>query len=270
MVRNEGERLRRVIVSAPRTEYFRLADPGAHNIAEVADRDRAIAQHRRLTDLLQKSGARVVDLKELAGHPNSVFTRDTSLVTPRGYIRLRMGLKTRRGEESWMAEALGSLGVPCAGVIEPPGTVEGGDVILAGGVAFVSRSERTNSSGIRQLSRLLIGMDYEIRSLDLPPAHLHIGGAMSVIGPKSILCCRSLFPEVFFEGFDVIEIPCPEATSANVISVGNRAVIAEKSDARAARTLEREGFAVHRLDLSEFVKGRGGPSCLILPVDRGE
>jgi dimethylargininase len=270
MVRNEGDRLRRVIVSAPQTEYFRLDDPGAHNIGEVADKDQAIAQHKRLTQLLRESGARVVNLKELAGHPNSVFTRDTSLVTARGYVKLRMGLKTRRGEEGWIAEALDSLGIPGAGAIEPPGTVEGGDVILAGGVAFISRSERTNATGIRQLSRLLLGMDYEMRTLDLPPPHLHIGGAMSVIAPKTVLCCRGLFPEVFFEGFDVIEIPCPEATSANVITLGGRAVIAEKSDARAARTLERAGFTVHRLDLSEFVKGRGGPSCLILPVERGE
>ena len=270
MVRNEGERVRRVIVSTPREEYYRLADPGMHNIAAVADRYRAISQHRRLVDLMRKSGARVVNLKELAGHPNSVFTRDTSLVTPRGYIRLRMGLKTRRGEEEWMAEALDSLGVPCAGVIEPPGTVEGGDVILAGKAAFVSRSERTNSSGIRQLSRLLMGMDYEIRTLDLPPPHLHIGGAMSVVGPTSVLCCRRLFPRVFFEGFDVLEIPCPQATSANVISLGGQTVIAEKSDSRTAQVLARAGYKVHRLDLSEFVKGRGGPSCLILPVDRGE
>jgi len=270
MVRNEGEKLRRVIVSAPRIEYFRLDDPGAHNIEQVADRDKAISQHRRLTDLIRKAGARVVNLEELAGHPNSVFTRDTSLVTPHGYIKLRMGLRTRRGEEEWMADALDSLGLPCAGVIEAPGTVEGGDVILAGKAAFVSRSERTNSSGIRQLSRLLTGMDYEIRTLGLPPPHLHIGGAMSVVGPKSVLCCRRLFPRVFFEGFNVIEIPCPEATSANVISLGNQEVIAEKGDARTARTLAKEGFTVHGLDLSEFIKGRGGPSCLILPVDRGE
>jgi dimethylargininase len=136
-------------------------------------------------------------------------------------------------------------------------------------VAFVSRSQRTNSSGIRQLSGLLAGLDYEIRTLDLPSPHLHVGGAMSVVGPKSILCCRGLFPEAFFEGFDVIKIACPEATSANMICLGDHELIAEQRDVRSARALAKAGFHVHRLDLSEFVKGRGGPTCLILPVDRG-
>jgi N-dimethylarginine dimethylaminohydrolase len=32
--------------------------------------------------------------------------------------------------------------------------------------------------------------------------------------------------------------------------------------------LRRAGFRVHPLDLSEFVKGTGGPSCLVLPLER--
>ncbi len=270
MVRNEGEDLRRVVVSAPSREYFQVEKPEAHNIAEVADKSRAIEQHRQLRTILQKAGARVINLAELAGHPNSVFTRDTSLVTPGGYIKLRMGLRTRRGEEDWMAVALDLLGVRCAGAINPPGTAEGGDVILAGQVAFVSRSERTNRSGIRQLSRYLTGMNYEVRTLDLPPPHLHIGGAMSLIGPRIVLCCWNVFPKNFFQGFEVVEVPCSEATSANVIALGGMKVVAVRDNKATVRALQQQGFTIHALDLSEFVKGRGGPSCLILPVDRGE
>ncbi len=268
MVRNEGDKLRRVVVAAPRREYFQVDKPEAHNIEEVADKAKAVEQHRQLRTILRRAGARVINLPELAGHPNSVFTRDTGLVTPGGYIKLRMGLRTRREEEDWMAEALDSLGVPFAGAIEPPGTAEGGDIILAGAVAFVSRSERTNPSGIRQLSRRLIAMGFEIRTLDLPPPHLHIGGAMSLVGPETVLCCRDLFPANFFEGFETIEVPCSEATSGNVIALGGRQVIAVKENKETVSALKRHGFTVHALDLSEFIKGRGGPSCLILPVDR--
>ena len=167
-----------------------------------------------------------------------------------------------------MASALDSLGLPCAGKIEKPGTVEGGDVILAGEVAFVGLSERTNRSGIRQLSRFLMSMGFEVRTLRLPLPHLHIGGAMSVIGPRTVVCCRRIFPHGFFDGFEVVEIPCPEASSANVIALGNGAVIVEQGCPDAARALQNAGFDVHPVDLSEFVKGRGGPTCLIMPVDR--
>ncbi|MEW5900712.1 MAG: arginine deiminase family protein [Acidobacteriota bacterium] len=268
MVRNEGEKLRRVVASAPGRAYFEVENPAAHNIEELADRRLATAQHRRLREVLEASGARVINLKELAGHPNSVFVRDSGLVTPRGFIRLRMGLPTRRGEEEWMAGILESLGIPCAGAVEEPGTIEGGDVILAGPVAFVGQSERTNKSGVRQISRLLMRMDYEVRSLALPAPYLHIGGAMSAVGPKTILCCQGLFPKGFFAGYDLVEIPPTDATGANVIALGNGEVLAEKSSRAAARALGAAGIAVKLIDLSEFVKGRGGPTCLILPVER--
>ena len=147
MVRSEGDRLRRVVVCAPRREYFQVENTEGHNIGCRANPEKTSPQPQERRAVLRHTGARVVEFRELTHHPNSVFARDAGLVTPLGYIKLRMGLRTRRGEEDWMASALDSLGVPCAGKIEKPGTVEGGDVILAGEVAFVGLSERTNRSG---------------------------------------------------------------------------------------------------------------------------
>jgi dimethylargininase len=270
VLRHEGHKLKRVVVCEPQKEYFHVADPKAHNIGQVADWAKAIDEHRHLQAILRQSGCRVVNIKELAGHPNSVFARDASLVTPRGYIKLRMGLRTRRGEEGWAAAAMDSLGVPCAGEIEEPGTVEGGDVILAGKVAFIGRSKRTNRSGGKQLSQLLAGMGYEVRTIVLPPAHLHIGGAMSIVSSEAVLCYRAIFPKGFFQGFRTIEIPEVESSSANVIALGDEEVIVEKSNSTAANSLQKAGCTVYSIDLSEFLKGRGGPTCLILPVDRTE
>jgi len=36
---------------------------------------------------------------------------DAAIITPYGYIKARMGLETRRGEEEWMASFLKSLGM---------------------------------------------------------------------------------------------------------------------------------------------------------------
>ncbi len=266
---NEGNRLKRVIVCAPRREYFRVDDLEAHNIEAAANPVMARRQHAALRAALREAGARVIGLAELEGHPNSVFARDAGLVTPFGYVQLRMGLGTRRGEDGWLAAALASRGVPCAGRIEPPGTVEGGDVILAGRVAFVGRSARTNASGLRQLSRLLADMDFEIRTIRLPASRLHIGGEMSLAGPGTVLCYKGLFPSGFFEGFETIEIPESGTASANIISLGGGKVLVGKTNSAAIEALGKAGFTVRTLDLSEFIKGRGGPSCLIMPVERG-
>jgi len=268
MLRNEGAILKRVLVCPPGKEYVTYDDPQAHNIVEPADLGRAQDQHARLRELLARYGAEVISVPELPGHPNSVFTRDPAVVTPEGFVELRMGLPTRRGEEAWLAEHLEKLGVPRASRIEPPGTLEGGDVILAGRVAFVGLSSRSNEEGVRQLKVLLARMGYEVRVAPVPSPYLHIGGAMSMVAPDRVLACAGVFPRGFFAGFDLIEVAPDDFVSGNVICLRPNEVIAEASNTAVAERLLRAGVEVHALDLSEFVKGSGGPTCLILPIAR--
>jgi dimethylargininase len=268
MLNNEGCRLTRVIVCTPREEYFKVSSLHAHNLNEVSDPRRTREQHNHLKSLLTDHGAEVIDVPELENHPNSVFTRDVALSTPGGYIKLRMGLPSRRGEEDWMAEIFDSLAEPCVGAIQSPASVEGGDIILAGKVAFVGRSERTNDEGIRQISRLLGEMGYEVRTIRVQGS-LHIGGLMSAIGPERIVCCRDLFPQDAFKGFDTLAVELHNPSSANVICMDENEVIANSAENSATiQKLEERGVRVHGIDLSEFRKGAGGPTCLVLPVDR--
>jgi len=269
MLISEADRLTRVVVCTPRHEYFRFDDRTSHNLREAADPEVALRQHDNLKAALADFGCDVVDIPELPGHPNSVFTRDTAVCTGDGYIRLRMGLDTRRGEEQWMSQILESLSRPCVGAIEAPATVEGGDVILAGKVAFVGRSGRTNDEGARQIAGLLARLGYQVRVAEVPDFSLHIGGAMSLVRPEQVLCCRGAFAAELFKGFETIEIDCRDFASGNVITLGDRTVIADAANQAAIEILEARSFHVHALDLSEFAKGTGGPSCLILPVDRG-
>jgi dimethylargininase len=268
MLRNEGDKLTRVIVCSPSIEYFNYKNRVLHNITQPADKNKAIQQHNSLKSILEKSGCEVIDVPELKDHPNSVFTRDACLCTPAGYINLRMGLKTRVGEEIWMSQTLNSLGEPEYASIKEPGTVEGGDIILAGSVVFVGLSKRTNKQGVKQISKLLNTLGYEIRAITVPSPFLHIGGAMSIIGPKKILCCKNVFPHNFFYGFNKIEISFNTFVSGNVICVGNNEIIADISNTEVINKLKHTGIYIHTIDLSEFVKGTGGPSCLIMPVER--
>jgi dimethylargininase len=269
MLHSEGDRLKKVVVCQPRREYFSIRDLAAQNMNEIPDPQSTALQFSRLENLMENAGGIVIRLEELKGHPNSVFTRDAALCTPMGYIHLCMGLPARWGEDSWLASHLDAMGEPCAGRIQPPGTVEGGDVILAGDVAFVGCSRRTNAEGARQLKEILEDMAYEVRFHEVPPQSLHLGGVMSVIGPNYVLSCGGSFPDGFFDGFDRIHIPGGEGTSGNVITLGPGEVIANGAEnGVAVDALDKAGVKVHALDLSEFRKGGGGPSCLILPIER--
>ncbi len=167
-----------------------------------------------------------------------------------------------------MGKALESLGEPCIGEITAPGAVEGGDVVLAGAVAFIGHSIRTNGEGVKQLSDMLCAMDYQVQVMALPDRFLHLDKVMMVAGPERIICFPELFPVRFFAGFDTIEIPCRDNNTANVICLGENEVIANTANTEVIRILGENGVTVHDTDLSEFAKGMGGPNCLIMPVER--
>lgn len=268
MLRNEGERLTRVVVSTPKTEYFAVSDTAAHNMNELADPETTVRQHEALQQAMTDAGAEVIDVDELEGHPNSVFTRDVSLVTSQGYVQLRMGLDTRHGEEEWLGGVLQEHGEPCVGVIESPGTVEGGDVTLHGNVAFVGHSARTNESGVQQIRELLTKLGFEVRVTPVR-GYLHLGGAVSAIAPDRLLVVRDDYPTDLFKGFDVVEVDKRGPSTGNVICTAPNAIIGNPAENQEALdVLDANGVDVTAVDLSEFRKGAGGPTCLICPAER--
>ncbi len=92
---------------------------------------------------------------------------------------------------------------------------------------------------------------------------------MSMVAADSILYCQESFSQNNFKGFKLVKISCSKTVNGNVICLGNNQIIAnEAENLPAIEALDREGFKVSRLDLSEFRKGAGGPSCLILPLER--
>jgi dimethylargininase len=91
---------------------------------------------------------------------------------------------------------------------------------------------------------------------------------LMLVGPERAIYCRGLVPEDSLRGFETIEIPCGGSTTANIICLGPDEVIVGRSNRRIAAQLKAQGVVVHPLDLSEFVKGSGGPNCLIMPAER--
>ena len=179
-----------------------------------------------------------------------------------------MGLLSRVGEDVWMSQYLNKRNIPQIGSIVNSGTVEGGDVILGGNIAFVGISTRTNENGAFQMRHLLEKEGYVVRISKIPSPFLHIGGAMSIINEDTILCVNKVFPSDFFAGFQTIMIPNDGFISGNVITLGKKHLIANKNNLNAIQKLKKANFTVWECNLSEFTKGTGGPSCLIMPLKR--
>jgi dimethylargininase len=99
-------------------------------------------QHRQYEDLLTGLGCQLVSLGPEADFPDSVFVEDVAVILDEIGILARPGPDSRRSEVTRIAPVIGEYRE--LKTIEPPGTLEGGDVLrIEEGV--LGLSGRTNS-----------------------------------------------------------------------------------------------------------------------------
>ena len=161
------------------------------------DFDRAVEEHQRFTALLEGAGAEVACLPaDGRTGLDALYTHDpVASVTDQGVILGRMGKDARMKEPDAMADWFAGAGIPVAGRIEPPGSVEGGDVVwLKDDLAIIGLTYRTNGEGIRQFQALLQPRGIDVVAVpmvhwDGPGAVLHL---MSVISPAGYGPCGRL------------------------------------------------------------------------------
>jgi N-dimethylarginine dimethylaminohydrolase len=111
-----------------------------------------------------------------------------------------------------------------------------------------------------------------VRTAEVPAPYFHLGSVLSPVGPERVVFIAGTLPGRFLDGLDVIEAPADPArpATANVLCLGSDEVLADSTESpRTLEALEAAGVRVHALDLVEFAKGSGGPTCLVLPVERG-
>jgi len=247
------------------------------------DAARAAAQHDRLVERLEATGARVVRAGDAPGLGiDALYPRDAAVVCRDGAILCRMGKATREEEPAALGRALRELGVPVLGAIQAPGWLEGGDVAWVDERTLaVGRGYRTNDDGIRQLGSLLGDRVDELLEVPLPhwrgPGDVfHLMSMYSPIAPDIALVYAPLLPVPFREallerGTRLVEVPDGEFDSlgCNALALGpGRCILAEGNPVTRAR-LEAAGVEVIEIEGSEICgKGSGGPTCLTRPLAR--
>ena len=173
-------------------EAFRNRDAIAREWRDLGftaapDLRRAVDEYAYFQELVSSTGAQVLTLPPDAGTGlDSIYARDASVLAPNGVVLCRMGKPQRAGEPLAQRRAFESWGVPIAGAIEPPGQLEGGDVVwLDDRTVAVGRGYRTNDEGIRQY-RAILG-DAVDAFLAVPLPHWRGPGdvfhLMSIISP---------------------------------------------------------------------------------------
>ena len=222
----------------------------------------AEAQHARYREALAACGLVLELLPGDPRFPDGVFVEDAAIATARGAIVTRPGAESRRGEVESVRAALAAF-LPIVGAIEPPGTLDGGDVCDAGERFLIKISARTNEQGARGLAELLERLGYRPTLLDIRgvPGLLHLKTGLSCVGDRRLIAVEALAGRSELAGFEVVKVAPEEAYGANSIRVNDRILVPSTSP-RLVAALQALGEEVLPLDMSEFRKMDGGLSCL--------
>ena len=173
----------------------------------------ALEQHANYCDALEQCGLVPTWLPADSTHPDSTFVEDTAILSERCNVLTRPGAASRAGETESMRVALESLGIAFKG-IDPPGTLDGGDICEHGDHFFIGVSHRTNWEGAAQLAAFLGKAGYETSCIDIRAVSgiLHLKSGIASLDDERIVAINSLFGHPALRGRDIVRVPEGDGT----------------------------------------------------------
>jgi N-dimethylarginine dimethylaminohydrolase len=281
-------RLRRVLVCSPRAAGWndpkrrsRWQELGFLHPPDVAA---AQSQHDALCGVLERAGAEVVELSPAPDLTlDAVYAHDASISTDFGLIALNPGKANRVAEAKHHRDFLREKGVPALGEVGPPGKSEAGDMVwLDSQTLLVGHGYRTNREGIEQIRALLQLHGVEVLATPLPygpgpSACLHLMSLISLLDETTALVDLPWLAVETVElmkarGYRFVEIDYVEreTLACNVLSLGDKRLVAIDANVKTNQRLRDAGFEVFTFPGSEIcINGSGGPTCLTRPLLRG-
>jgi len=228
------------------------------------DYARALEQHAAYAALLRDLGVEVVELPADPALPDSCFVEDVAVVLDEVAVLAMPGVESRRGEIPAVEAALRRFRPIVR--IEPPATLEGGDVLRLGKTFFVGVSRRTSHAGIERLGELVTAHGYRVVAVPVSGC-LHLKSAVTALDEDRVLLNPRWLDPAPFGGLARVEVDPGEPGAANVLSVRG-AVVAHPGFPRTLERIEALGHDVRPLDISEFLKAEAALTCKSLLLRR--
>ncbi len=241
---------------------------------------RAREQWLGLVEALRAAGAAVEVLEQRPDSPDMVYAMNLGLVVNRGpepedrrVVLSHMRHPERRREcrtaEPWFAAhgfATSYVGRDGVGA-----HVEAGDAFPFGDALVVGYGPRTEELGLKHLATEL---DVRVQGLRIThPGMYHLDLAFCPLDAERALVCPDALDDASARAvLDLVPQPLvlteQEALTfcANSVVVGSTVLMPAAPD-RVRAQLERWGFDVVLVDVSEFHKGGGSIRCLTSPLD---
>jgi len=220
--------------------------------------DLAKRQHAEYCKTLQKLGLKLIWIKGDNTLPDSCFVEDTAIILGEKAIICNMKIKSRAKEVVEVAKVLEKLKE--THYVKPPANMDGGDVLKIENKVFVGLSARTNSHAIRQLRKILESSDFEMVPVRIHNV-LHLKSACTYLGRNYVILSEGHFDTEILQDYKKILVPRGEEYAADCLAINGTILIA-KGYPKTKKLIEKEGFSVKELEVSEFRKGEGALTCL--------
>lgn len=225
------------------------------------DYAKAVLQHKDYIQALQECGLEVTVLDADENFPDSTFVEDVALCTPHCAIITNPGAATRNRETHAMIPVIKQHYTQIE-YIQEPGTIEAGDIMMVGDHYYIGLSERTNQDGANQMIAYLnqYGMQGSMVTMK---EFLHLKTGVNYLENQNLLVSGEFLDKPEFAGFNISEIAEDEAYATNSVWV-NDTVLTPKGFPKTKLIIEKLGYNIREVDVSEFQKLDGGLSCLSL------
>lgn len=222
---------------------------------------RALLQHAAYIEALRAAGLEVILLAPDPRFPDGCFVEDTAVVLPEIAVISNPGASSRAGETEEMKSVLSQFRRPAP--IEPPGTLEGGDVLRVERRFFIGLSRRTNEEGIRQFARIVGQFGYSTKTVK-PGPFLHLKSGLAYIGDNRLVAAPAMAAMEEFSGYEIITTRQEEAYAANCLRMAHGTIAIANGHPHITQSIQAAGYGTVELEMTEFQKMDGGLTCLSL------
>jgi len=222
---------------------------------------RALEQHDAYIAAFEQCGLDVTVLPADERYPDSTFIEDTAILTPQVAIITNPGAASRNGEKYITRPAVEEF-YPEVVEIEPPGTLDGGDVLAVNNHLYIGLTARTNEQGAKQLIEILERNGYSGATVWLN-SFLHLKTGVAWVGARDLIAAGELIDHPAFHAFNITPVSAEETYAANCIFVNDHILIPAGFPG-VRDVLTRRPYPLIEVEMSEFQKMDGGLSCLSL------
>ena len=277
-VQNATGRLRRVLLCPPDHFSFQPINEITRGVlarGERPDPERVRREHAELVEAYRDNGVEVVLMQPDEGLPYMVYARDFGACLAEGVLIGSFREPVRQGEELLYEVKVRELGIQVIGKVSR-GAFEGGDFWLLDEATVVHGVvARSNWEGLGNAQEILEPLGYTVRGVQLASKNLHLDMAFNIVAPGVAVCATEQMPDFFLRmlrkrRFELIEVPSAGVFKhhCNIQALGDGRVLTFAGNTMVNEKMRALGLEVITPEITEILKGGGGPHCMTFPLLR--